>query len=309
VTTARHFIKSALGNRKFDVVHAHQPQVADLSDLFQCHFLTRAALSRKSLTGVVDARSALVRIQEQGVLYVEDRFYRSWNPGTKMLYGSDLTRDDFHNLHGKLPLEGVLVHAFPTIHFPTDAERKAARTQYVGDYKGPVLGFLGGLHERKGYRRLVEGLKGDSDVMLLMGGQFSDGYTAPGLEGRLKAVGLVHELKPFYDACDAVIVPSYYEPLGLVAFEAAARGLPVIATEEVGALPHLVEYGAGAEWKPGENLTQVVKGLIARREQCNAAAVRMQQDLGMESYTHRLLDEYELIRGRGQRVEGTSIVN
>src|SRR3954452_10644286 len=39
--TARRFIKQAIGNRTFDVVHAHQPQAASLADVFQCHFLTR----------------------------------------------------------------------------------------------------------------------------------------------------------------------------------------------------------------------------------------------------------------------------
>src|SRR4051812_1647014 len=47
--TARHFIRQALGARAFDVVHAHQPQVASLSDVFQCHFLTRVAHERGCL--------------------------------------------------------------------------------------------------------------------------------------------------------------------------------------------------------------------------------------------------------------------
>src|SRR5438105_2918291 len=47
--TARTFMKKALGGRKFDIVHAHQPQAASLSDVFQCHFLTRVAHERNCI--------------------------------------------------------------------------------------------------------------------------------------------------------------------------------------------------------------------------------------------------------------------
>ena len=79
--------------------------------------------------------------------------------------------------------------------------------------------------------------------LLLMGGQYTDGFVAPELAGRFRAVGVVTDTDSFYAACDVLVVPSYFEPLGLVAFEAAARGLPVIATAEVAALPHLLNCG------------------------------------------------------------------
>src|SRR5947208_1674613 len=59
--TARHFIKRAMGKRKWDIVHGHQPQIADLCDVFQCHFLTRVAYERKCLEMRSDWRSRAVR--------------------------------------------------------------------------------------------------------------------------------------------------------------------------------------------------------------------------------------------------------
>src|SRR5580658_8954815 len=44
--TARRFIRKALGGRTFDVIHAHQPQVADLADVFDCHYLSRMSFER-----------------------------------------------------------------------------------------------------------------------------------------------------------------------------------------------------------------------------------------------------------------------
>ena len=131
-TTARHFIRRALGDRliggrKFDVIHAHQPQVADLSDIFQCHFLTRVACERQCLESRPGLRPKLIRVQQQGVLYAEDRCYRRWNPATRMLFCSDLVRREFARLYGMPPLQDVWVNPCPSIAFASsDARRSAA---------------------------------------------------------------------------------------------------------------------------------------------------------------------------------------
>jgi len=47
---------------------------------------------------------------------------------------------------------------------------------------------------------------------------------------------------PCYHACDVFALPSAYEPWGVVINEAVACGLPVIATEVVGAAVELVKH-------------------------------------------------------------------
>jgi glycosyltransferase involved in cell wall biosynthesis len=111
----------------------------------------------------------------------------------------------------------------------------------------------------------------------------------------VKPIGLVTDLDRFYAACDALIVPSLYEPLGLVAFESVARGTPVIATPEVGALPHLLEHGVGAAWTAGSPLLPVVQQLLLRRTALPQAIERMEQALGREAYGSRLLAAYQNI--------------
>jgi glycosyltransferase involved in cell wall biosynthesis len=97
----------------------------------------------------------------------------------------------------------------------------------------------------------------------------------------------------FYAACDVVIVPSLFEPLGMVAFEAAAHGVPVIATDEVGALPHLVEYGAGARWNPAAPLDPLIRQLVASAEQIRSGAARMADELSQRRHGERLLAVYD----------------
>ena len=294
--TAERFIKQALGGRKFDIIHAHQPQAAHLSDVFQCHYLTRRAYEADCFENGNGVNKKLKRLQEYGVLRAEDRYYRRWNPKTHMLYNSGLTRDSFRQLYGAPPGEDVLVCAAPAPRIPAEDERRKARIALLGeDYKGPVVGYLGGLHRRKGYERLIKGLAGDNEVFLLMGGHRSAGFSAPEWKDRFKALGLVQDTVQFYAACDVLVVPSLYEPLGVVCFEAVAGGTPVITTGEVGALPHLLEYGMGAAWNPEEPLAPLVCDFAVRRKALEPNAIRMCLDLGTQSYKQKLLSIYQKI--------------
>ena len=291
---ARTAIRAALKGRTFDVLHVYQPQVADLADLMHCQFLTRVAYERDCLESRPGFGPAIVRAQQQGVLYAEDYYLRHWNPKTRLLFCSPLVREEFHRLYGRPPLEGILSNACPPVHFTQAEERTRARKALLGhDYDGPVIGYLGGVNERKGYRPLIHAVEEESKTFLLMGGSYTAGFKVSALKGRFQSVGLVSDLRTFYAACDIMAVPSYFDPCPLVVFEAAARGLPVIATDGVGNLPTLIEYGAGLRWGFDEPLGPLVQEMMARREQFQAGARRMAADLSEERQGERLLQVYE----------------
>jgi len=300
-TTAGYFIKKALGNRKFDIIHTHQPQVASISDIFQIHYLTRMAFLRNSVENGKGLKPALMRLQERGVLMAEDYHFRHWNPNTFITFNSNMTRDDFAKLYGKPPKEGVLLCSAPPFNPISEEERREARAKYLGcEPNGPVLGFLGGGITRKGYQRIVKGLQGDNDVFFLMGGSLCDGMQIPELEGRFKAVGLVYNASQFYAACDVVIMASLYEPFGRVILEAAARGLPVIVTPEIGALPHLEEYGVGVAWDPNTPLAPLVHQVLAQKSETVKASQRLTADLSEDDYARNVVKMYaDVMRSKG----------
>ena len=291
--TARHFIQAALGGRVFDVVHSHQPQAASLADVFTCHYLTRAAHERHCQDAGSGPRSALTRAQLQGVLRAEDHYYRRWNPRTQMLFCSDLLQQEFQRLYPMPARQAILENACPPASFPSPTERNTARRNLLGrDWDGPVLGYLGGLHERKGYRKMLHALEGERDLFLLFGGEFTDRFDAPKLRGHFRSLGWIHNAREFFAACDVLVVPSAFDPCPLAVLDAVAHGVPVIATEGVGNLPTLLKYGAGAAWDTGEPLAPLVRRLAAQRAAFQQGAQRMACALSEERQAAQLLQIY-----------------
>ena len=297
--SARRNIRAAIGDRKFDVIHAHQAQIAALGDVMQCHFLTRVALERHCLESRSGLKHRFRRAQQMAVVRAEDRYFRGWNPRTRMLFDSELTRQEFARLYGMPPREEVFLYDMPPIQFPDGAARAAARRALVGaENRQLVVGFLGGRDKRKGYERLIPAVREDKELFLLVGGPGSENWQVPELGTRFKSLGMVKDLARFYAACDVVMVPSLFEPFGLVATEAAAAGVPVIATPEVGALPHLLEYGAGAAWQPDQPLGELARDVAGRRAEFNQGARRMAQAYSAAQQGARLLQIYDEIRAR-----------
>lgn len=300
--TAEHYIRAALGNRDFDVIHAHQPQAAALSDVFTCHYLTRAVYERNGLPSWRGARSALGRLQQIAALPAEDRYYRRWNPRTRLLFCSQMLRKEFLRFYPPARQCEILDNACPEPVIPSDATQRAARAKIVGrDWRGPVIGYLGGLDERKGYRQLLQALEPECDIFLLLGGPSTAEFHSPRHPGRCRGLGWVTDHAEFFAACDVLIVPSVFDPCPLAVLDAVAHGVPVIATSGVGNLPTLLKFGAGAAWEPGTPLGPVVRDLTARRCAFQAGARRMANSLSKARQAARLLEIYETTRCEKRR--------
>ena len=97
-------------------------------------------------------------------------------------------------------------------------------------------------------------LRGKEDIKLIIGGGSrpgqSDGIERDRIEGIVKELGMSDftsfpgrlgdvDLPIYYAAADVCVVPSHYEPFGLVAIEAMASGTPVVASD-VGGLQFTV---------------------------------------------------------------------
>jgi len=120
-----------------------------------------------------------------------------------------------------------------------------ARSRLPINHKEPLILYVGRFDRRKGLETLVAAMaQVPQGHLLIVGGsdpQRSDGAERRRIEGLVQTYGLGdrvtfvgqvphEELITYYSAADMCVVPSYYEPFGLVAIEAMACGTPVIAS-------------------------------------------------------------------------------
>jgi glycosyltransferase involved in cell wall biosynthesis len=148
-----------------------------------------------------------------------------------------------------------------TENFSTIA-KATAREQLGWNQKDKIVLYVGRFDPRKGIETLVRACARLKESypseftnfkLAIVGGSspdMPDGRERDRLEGIVKELGLSdrtifaglvgHDLLPlYYSAADVCVVPSYYEPFGLVAIEAMACGTPVIASN-VGGLKFTV---------------------------------------------------------------------
>lgn len=179
--------------------------------------------------------------------------------------------------------------------FFSPGDRRGARHALGWDDR-PVLLFVGRIQPLKGLTVAVEALAalGRDDVRLVVVGGASgvDGVAElERSEALVRSLGLDeqvsfvpprphHLLSTHYRAADVVVVPSRSESFGLVALEAAACGIPVVAAA-VGGLTTLVEDGVTGYLVPerdpalfAERIAKLLDDPIAAAEMSMDAAMR-----------------------------------
>jgi glycogen(starch) synthase len=198
---------------------------------------------------------------------------------------------------------------------PPPARVAAARSGYAGD--GPMLLFSGRLVYEKGLHDVLSALprlrRRHPGIRLVVAGK---GPLEPTLREQARRLRLGRsvrwagfvaddELGALAAAADAVVVPSIYEPFGLVALEAAAAGTPLVAAD-VGGLRELVDPGRTGLRFPAENVpaladavTTVLSDQVLARRLTRAARAAV-ADRGWDRVADRTAAVYERA-GREER--------
>jgi glycosyltransferase involved in cell wall biosynthesis len=131
-----------------------------------------------------------------------------------------------------------------------------------------TLGFSGRLVPRKHpeYAQMVLCEPGFEERRTLVAGKAFSLYARDlvgrlGLEERVRYLGWCggERLEAFYEAIDVLAVPSVYEPFGMAALEAAARGVPVVCTRVDGLVEVLGEHAFYAEDESYEAFREAVR--------------------------------------------------
>ena len=144
----------------------------------------------------------------------------------------------------------------------------------------PLVLFAGRLEYEKGVQTLIDAVphldrSAPGARLVIAGtgshrGELEARVRARRLGRRVRFEGFVGEerLRGLYAAADVVVVPSLYEPFGLVAVEAMACGTPVVASD-TGGLREIVEHGVtGLRFASGNarSLAAAVRRVLLDRE-------------------------------------------
>jgi D-inositol-3-phosphate glycosyltransferase len=190
----------------------------------------------------------------------------------------DAEEEQFRRLYGNP--QGRLEIIAPGVEhaFFAPGEQSGARRALGFDLDRPLLLFVGRIQPLKGpdvaVRALAELGRPDAQLVIV-GGASGDagGDEAARIRALVDELGLTdrvffvepqphHILSTYYRAADIVLVPSRSESFGLVALEAAACGIPVVASA-VGGLLSLVDDHVTGRLIDGRDPSRYARAIAA----------------------------------------------
>lgn len=255
--------------------HANEMAAAGTPvDVIHCHdwMTTQAGVDASQAAGVplVATIHATERGRHQGHLpgdisvAVDATERRLCQAAQSLITCSQAMRDDAINQLGADPDKiTVLPNGIDESVWSTnESRRRRARVRWGGT--GPLLMFTGRLEVEKGIFTMLDALptilNSFPDARLVVAGQggqsaqFDIDVAERGLSPAVVRAGWLSEdeLKALIAAADVALVPSIYEPFGLVALEAMSLSTPVVAAR-TGGLADIVEEGrTGLTFTPGD---------------------------------------------------------
>lgn len=127
--------------------------------------------------------------------------------------------------------------------------RQAVRERLAIPAAAPLFLFVGSGFERKGVAAALAALAlvpGDTHLLIVGRDRHEGRYRRLarklGVSERVQFAGSQPDVKPYYGAADALVLPTLYDPFPNVALEAMAAGLPVVTSTKSGAA-EIIENG------------------------------------------------------------------
>ena len=190
----------------------------------------------------------------------------------------------------------------------------------------PVILYAGKLYGRKrpedlleAYRRFSgDGESQPSPYLLFVG----DGESRRGLEARANSFGWSSikflgfrnqtELPPFFDLCDVFVIPSSFEPWGLIVNEVMNAGRPIIGSDRVGSCHDLLKDGVNGYFYSAEDIGQLHQALVKilgephHREKMGQASLSIIDRWSFEEDVAAIKEALEIPRSQGFAVKQTA---
>lgn len=297
-------------HERFDLVHSIMPKTGLLSML--AAWLTRVPVRMHTFTGQVWANS---RGWKRGALKMFDRLIVIF--ATHVLVDSPSQRD-FLVSEGVLPKGKGMVIGHGSIcgvdacrFHPDTGLRDRVRAELGINQGQTAILFLGRLNRDKGILELARAFADiashRSDVVLVLVGAEEDVLfahiqeTCGAYHDRLRRVNFTPTPERYMAAADIFCLPSYREGFGQVIIEAAASGVPAVASRIYGITDAVEDGKTGLLFPAGDvvALTQALLRLVEdqalRQGMGETARKRALELFPSEKITGELLDLYDEI--------------
>jgi glycosyltransferase involved in cell wall biosynthesis len=172
--------------------------------------------------------------------------------------------------------------------------RAAVRREIGADDDQLVVGTVGRLVREKGYPEIIEACRRLGSRALFVGVGPTDPEKADSLSAReleearaagLRLLGMREDLDAIYAALDIFVLASHREGFPRAAMEAAAMGLPIVATDIRGCREVVDPGASGVLVPPGDvdALTDAIECLLTSRETRHAMG-RAARSIALERF-------------------------
>jgi glycosyltransferase involved in cell wall biosynthesis len=251
----------------FDVLHVHDWLTAP-SGISAKHFLRRPLVA--TLHSTEYGRSTLQSIDSFTIDSWE--WWTTYEANKVIVTTYSMRHEVCGHFHAPWEKVWIIPNAVDVSKFQVSVDRNAVRARYnVGPNEKLVL-YVGRLVPQKGVEFLIQavpridGRFGDAKFVIV-----GDGWLRGHLEAlanqmgqrwRINFTGFIpdSELIALMRSADVLIIPSVYEPFGIVALEGMAAGVPVVASQ-VGGLAEVVEHDKTGEYVYMRNPESIAWGV------------------------------------------------
>jgi UDP-glucose:(heptosyl)LPS alpha-1,3-glucosyltransferase len=184
--------------------------------------------------------------------------------------------------------------------------RQATRARFGLDQRAPLVLLVGSGYRRKGLSEAIAAVAlSEARPHLWVVGRDSrpSAFVAEarraGIADRFRVFGAQADARPWFGAADLVIMPSWYEPFGIVALEAIACGLPVVVSSATGAREAVEDFDPALVYPVGDRnaLARAIdRGLaLAARPETGPALRALSERYSLDAMVDRMVAVYEKV--------------
>ncbi len=250
---------SFLRKRSFDIIHSAGCFCAFSTNVITSHFCEKEGL-RLERSNIIEMPHKSIRqklkvldhsIYRRLAAFVEGLTFGHNSPKACIVVSQSMKREFVCHYGDAAKNIIVIPNGVDTLRFhPTNRllYRGQIRQEHGVSRSDPLLMFAGGDWERKGVLHIMEALSlvQRPDVKLFICGSGDEkfyGQLAELKRVRDRIIFVPHSsnLWEYYAASDIFVLPTIYEPFGLVIVEAMASGLPVITSRVAGAADLIID--------------------------------------------------------------------